>query len=249
MTRPRRQFTVIHGSKLSAQRLFGDADLEFLPKPLAEIDDPPTDHTVDGWDRPAFNDLCQSRPVFPVEQRWLSRCFAIDQTFRTGRVELQHPVPDDLQGHPADRCRLAPRRTVIDRCKGQQSAHLIWIITCARRKTQTQAIKIRPKRDRHRELLSSPDRNHTCLEPRKPHESHTSGPGISCSVASVPDMAAFLPFAAVLPYMIYLHAVHIDRRCAPRKRRARLQGTDAALDRSLPAVTKRFAMCADSCPG
>jgi hypothetical protein len=44
----------------------------------------------------------------------LTRRLAIDQPVRAIRVELQHPVADDLSRHPTDLRRLGTRRPVIN---------------------------------------------------------------------------------------------------------------------------------------
>ncbi len=46
VARVRRQLAVTHRPQLAAQRLLRYGDLEVLPEPLAEIDDPPADHAM-----------------------------------------------------------------------------------------------------------------------------------------------------------------------------------------------------------
>ena len=42
------------------------------------------------------------------------------------RIELQHPVPDDLQRHAADLGRLCARRPIVDRGERQQASQTSW---------------------------------------------------------------------------------------------------------------------------
>src|SRR5437899_1889741 len=46
MTRSGRQLAVAHRTQFPAQRLLGDADPEFLPDPLAQIDQPPAHNAI-----------------------------------------------------------------------------------------------------------------------------------------------------------------------------------------------------------
>ena len=151
MTRPRRQLAKSHRAQLPAQRLFGDAHLELRPQPLAEINDAPSHHTVDRRNRPALKHRRQRRAVRLLEPGPLTRSFAVDQPVRTVRVELQHPIPDDLQGHPADLGSLRPARPVIDRGQSQQTTRLTRMPRSAGRPPQLRGVKIGPERDRHGE--------------------------------------------------------------------------------------------------
>ena len=72
--------------------------------------------------RPALDRGCQRRPMHVIEPRRLARRLAVDQPVRTIRVELHHPVPDDLSCYAADFRGLGTRRPVIDRRERQQSA-------------------------------------------------------------------------------------------------------------------------------
>src|SRR5277367_6801206 len=60
----------------------------------------------DGWDWAVLDRFDQSRPVRVGQPERLSRRLAINQTFRALGIELQHPIPHDLQGHTADASRL-----------------------------------------------------------------------------------------------------------------------------------------------
>jgi len=54
MARTGREFAIAHGAQFAAQRLLGDDGAEFLPYPLAEIDDPPAYDAMSGGDRTAL---------------------------------------------------------------------------------------------------------------------------------------------------------------------------------------------------
>ena len=62
--------------------------------------------------RADFDRRPQRRAVCLVQLRRLAGRLAGDQPVRTMGVELDHPIPNDLQCHPADRRRLGPPRTV-----------------------------------------------------------------------------------------------------------------------------------------
>jgi hypothetical protein len=79
MARTSRKLAVAHGAQFAAQRLLGDDDAEFFPYPLTEIDDPPANDTVSGWDRTALDDRGQRGPMRIVQPRRLSGRFSIDQ--------------------------------------------------------------------------------------------------------------------------------------------------------------------------
>src|SRR5690242_95617 len=149
MAGARRQLAIAHRTQLAAERLLGDADPKLVPQPLAEIDDAPAHDAVHRRHRPALDRRCQRRPMSFVQTRRLTRRLAVDQPVRAIRVELQHPVPDDLSRHPANLCGLGTRRPVIDGRERQQSAHLIGVVARARRYTDTPRVIIRAQWDRH----------------------------------------------------------------------------------------------------
>jgi hypothetical protein len=59
-----------------------------------------------------------------VQPRGLPRRLAINQAVRALRVELDHPVANDLQPNGADLRRLGAARAVVNRRKGQQPPRL-----------------------------------------------------------------------------------------------------------------------------
>lgn len=154
MARAGRELAVSHRMQLAAERLPGHADPELLPDPLAQVDQPPADHAVDGRHRPALDHGRQRRTLLVVEPRRLARRLAVEQAIRTVRVEPHDPVPDDLQCHTADRCGLGARGSLVDRGQRQQAARLASVLARACRTAQARRVEIWPQRDRHGAFLS-----------------------------------------------------------------------------------------------
>ena len=154
MARTSRKLAVAHGAQFAAQRLLGDDDAEFFPYPLAEIDDPPANDAVSGWDRTALDDRGQRRPMRIVQPRRLSGRFSIDQAVRPVSVELENPVANDLNRHAADLGPIAARGAFVNRRQRQQSPCLRPILRTLRRGSHPRSVKIGPKRYRHGEPLS-----------------------------------------------------------------------------------------------
>jgi hypothetical protein len=57
MARPGCQLAIAKRPHFSAQRRLGDDHTVFLPKSLAQDDETPADHTVNGGDRPILDRL------------------------------------------------------------------------------------------------------------------------------------------------------------------------------------------------
>src|ERR1700687_4078749 len=102
MTGSCRELAVTHRPKLSAQRLLGDRDAELLVYPLRKIDQPPAHDTVDRRDRAALDHPHNRLALHIIEPRGLTWRLAVDQTIRPKSIELDDPVPDDLQRHAAN---------------------------------------------------------------------------------------------------------------------------------------------------
>ena len=151
MARAGGQLAIPKLAQLAAQRLLGHADLELVVQPLAQIDHPPAHHAVHGRDRPALDRRRQGGAMRIVEPSLLAGRLAVDQTRGPVRVELDHPVPHDLQRHAADPGRLGARGALADRGQRQQPARLAGILALARRRTKTGRVEILSKRDRHDE--------------------------------------------------------------------------------------------------
>jgi hypothetical protein len=156
MARPGGQLAITEAAQLAAQGLRRDADLEPLPKPLAEIDQAPAHDAMHRRRRTALDRIGQRRPVGVVEPRWLAGRFTIDQAVRAVRVELQHPVPNDLQRHATDPGGIGPARPLVDRRQRQQTPGLRRILRSPRYRTQANSVEINPKRNRHGELPCPP---------------------------------------------------------------------------------------------
>jgi hypothetical protein len=151
VARPGGELAEAHGAQLAAERLLGDRDPELLPQPLAQVDEAPAHHAVDGGRRAALDRRRQRRPVRVVQPGWLAGGLAVAQPARALGVEPQHPVADDLQRHPADPGRLGPRRPVVDRRQRQQPARLRGVLRPPRRGTQCRRVEVVPERDGHGE--------------------------------------------------------------------------------------------------
>ena len=78
-----------------------------------------------------------------------ARGLAADQAVRPPLVQLEHPIPHDLQRHTADRRSLRPRGPVVDRRQGQQPPGLPRIMAPPGNSTQRSSIVISPQRNRH----------------------------------------------------------------------------------------------------
>ena len=146
MARTGGKLAIAHGSQFPAQGLLGDRDPELFEQPLAEIDNSPTHDAVDRRRRPALNDRGESRSMRVVEPGWLPRRFAVDQAVRAVRVELHHPVANDLQRHAADLRRFGSRRPVVNRRQRQKSSRLRTILRSLGGGPRYLRIKISPKR-------------------------------------------------------------------------------------------------------
>ena len=77
-----------------------------------------------------------------VELGRLSRRLAVQETIRPTRVELQHPIPNDLKRHPADLRRLGAPRAVVNRRKSQKPTGLRPILRLLRQTTQPRRVEI-----------------------------------------------------------------------------------------------------------
>ena len=178
MARTGRQLAIIQGAQFAAHRLLGHDDSKFLPNPLAKIDDPPSHDTMRRRNRTALDDRRQGGALFVVQARRRSRRLAIDQALGAVRIELQHPVADDLQRHPADLRRLGPRRAFVDRRQRQQPTSLRPVLRTPCRSPHHRGVKIRPKRYRHGEPPLFATLNQTIADSKTPTESRPAGIGI-----------------------------------------------------------------------
>src|SRR5271170_2963237 len=112
---------------------------------LAEIDDPPAHDPVNRRDWAALDDRGERGAMRVVQPRRLPWRLAVDQAVRALRVELDHPVANDLQPDAADLRRLSARGAVVNRRKSQQSARLRPVLRPFRRRPQPTRAIIIPK--------------------------------------------------------------------------------------------------------
>jgi hypothetical protein len=183
VARPGGELAPAHRAQFAAQRLLGHRDPELLPQPLAQVDETPPHHAVHRRDRAALERRRQRRPVGVAQPRRLARSLAVDEAVHAAGVELQHPIADDLQRHPADFRRLGPRRSVVDGGQRQKAPRLRGILRPSCRRTQTRRVEITPERDGHGEPPSSAILNQkTAASGNPPWESRSRGPGIRRSV-------------------------------------------------------------------
>src|SRR5271155_5319503 len=124
MARASRELAIPHGAQFAAQRLLGDDDAEFLENPLAEIDDPPAHDPVNRRDWAALDDRGERGAMRGVQPRRLPWRLAVDQAVRALRVELDHPVANDLQPDAADLRRLGAAPPVGKARKGPDGGGL-----------------------------------------------------------------------------------------------------------------------------
>ncbi len=92
----------------------------------------------------------ERRPVRVSEPRRLTRCFAVNEALGAMSIQLQHPVPHDLQRHPANHGSLRARRPVVDGSQGQKAPGLRSILRPLGSRSQLHSIEISPERKRHR---------------------------------------------------------------------------------------------------
>jgi hypothetical protein len=82
---------------------------------------------MDGRDRSALDHIHQRTPLRWAQQEGRTWCPAVGQAVRALRIEAHHPVPDDLQAHPANPGSIAAQATFIDRSQSQEPPSLIGI--------------------------------------------------------------------------------------------------------------------------
>ena len=124
MARASRELAITRLAQHAAQRLLGDDDAEFFENPLAEIDDPPAHDPVNRRDWAALDDRGERGAMRVVQPRRLPRRLAVNQAVRALRVELDHPVANDLQPDAPDLRRLSARGAIVNRRNSQQPARL-----------------------------------------------------------------------------------------------------------------------------
>src|SRR5271167_3797053 len=146
-----RELAITHGAQFAAQRLLGDDDAKLLENPLAEIDDSPANHPMNRRDRAALDDRGERGAVRAVQPRSPSGRLAINQPVWPMRIELEHPVADDLKRHPADLRRLAARGAFVNRRQSQKPPGLRPVLRPLGRSSHHLSVVIAPKRNGHGE--------------------------------------------------------------------------------------------------
>jgi hypothetical protein len=106
---------------------------------------------MNGRDRPALDNRGQRGSVRIVQPRRLSRRLAIDQTVRPVRVELEHPIANDLTRHTANLRRPGASCAFVNRRQSQKPPRLRAILRSFRRSPDHLRVKIGPKRNGHGE--------------------------------------------------------------------------------------------------
>src|SRR5580693_2853305 len=175
MARTGCKFAIAHGAQFAAQRLLGDHDAEFLVNPLAEVDDPPSYDAMSGRNRAALDDRCQRGSVCIVQPRRLSRRLAIDQAVRPERVELEHPIANDLKRHTANLRRLGASCAFVNRRQSQKPPCWRAILRSFRGGPDHLRVKIGPKRNGHGEPPLFATLNHLAADSKIPNRVTLSG--------------------------------------------------------------------------
>ncbi len=156
MARPGCQLAIAECPHLPAQRRLGDDHTVLLPKPLAQVDETPADHAVDGRDWPILDRLGQCRTVLRGQAGWLSGRLAIDQPSWPLGVELDHPIADDLQGDAANGRSLCSAGALVDHGQRQQAPSLSAILRLLGQRPQMRGIEVGSQRYRHGKLHGLP---------------------------------------------------------------------------------------------
>src|SRR6266851_5226374 len=95
--RPCRQLAQAEGAQFAAERLLADRNTEFLPDPLAQIDQPPAHDAINRRGRVAFDHRFQRRAMCLVQLRRLPGRPAGDQPVRTSSTSLRPRAPGSMQ--------------------------------------------------------------------------------------------------------------------------------------------------------
>jgi hypothetical protein len=120
VARAGRELAIAKRAQCAAQRRLADRDPELLPDPQGQILQPPANHAVDRRHRAALDDVGQGFPLAIVQLAGVPGSLAVDQGFRTARVEPHNPVPKGLQPDAADPRRPGPGAAVVDLGQRQQ---------------------------------------------------------------------------------------------------------------------------------
>src|SRR4051794_23045110 len=120
VTRASRELAIAERAQFAAQRRLAERDPKLLPDPHCEILQPPANHAVDRRHRPTLDDVHQGLALAVVQLAGVPRGLAVDQAFRTARVEPHNPVPNGLQPNAANPRCPGPGAAIIDLGQRQQ---------------------------------------------------------------------------------------------------------------------------------
>src|SRR5208282_4743369 len=110
-----------------------------------------------------------------VQPRRLSRRLAIDQAVRPERVELEHPIANDLKRHTANLRRLGASCAFVNRRQSQKPPCLRAILRSFRGGPDHLRVKIGPKRNGHGEPPLFATLNHFTADSKIPNRVTLSG--------------------------------------------------------------------------
>ena len=137
MARPGRELAQAHGAQLAAHRLLRDRESELLKDPGHQVDETPAHDAVDRRYRTVIDQLPQPLALRVVEKSGLAGRLAADEAGRTVPVQPQHPIAHRLKADPADRGRVGPRASIIDRRQRQKPPDLVRITRATRKNPKT----------------------------------------------------------------------------------------------------------------
>src|SRR5215203_4703033 len=121
-------------------------------------------------------------PLEPRDPVRLAGRLAGDEAGRTVTVQPQHPIAHRLKPDPADRGRVGPGASIIDRRQRQKPPDLVRITRATRKTPKTGGIIIGAEWNGSGQGESSKltaTLNHEPAAPKTARESASSGPGIS----------------------------------------------------------------------
>jgi len=152
MARAGRQLAIVHGAQFAAHRLLDTATPKFFENPLAEVDDPPAPPR-EPPDR-AASMIAVSAARWSSFRRGFGPGALRSIRRRAARIELQHPVADDLQRHPrsSSPARVALRRSPPTPATAAPAP----VLRTLRRGSHHRGVKIGPTAIGMANLLRSP---------------------------------------------------------------------------------------------
>src|SRR6202521_3981439 len=150
MARPRRELAKTHVSQFPAERLLGDLEAKLLEQPPREIDQPPANDAMDGWDGAVLHRPPQHLALAVVENAGGARRLAVQETIRPLGVETDNPVTHDLHSDAADPRRVRARAAAVNLGQRQETPGLTGIVRLPRQTPQSRTIEIIPQQNPRR---------------------------------------------------------------------------------------------------